>query len=88
MVALTGQPIDPATLPAPEEFEKKFVKAPDANDLTLALKKKIARPRPGVDEDQKLGYNPDAVDSFLRGKSFPNPLELVAACRRNRLLQR
>ncbi len=73
---------DTGNIPAPDEFEKKFVQGladgkATADDLTAGFKKKIAPARPGFDEDQKLGYNPDAVASFLKGK-FPTTFEFAA----------
>lgn len=54
-----------------DEFASNFLKALSAGKadpelLTVSFKKKIARPRPGNEDDRKIGYNPLAVESYLK----------------------
>ena len=68
----------PVTKPSPQEFVGNFLKAAgegqaNADSLTLAFKKKIARPEQNDAAQQKLGYNPNKVEEFLKKASYGNP---------------
>jgi hypothetical protein len=70
-----GQPGAKGNRPPPQEFVGNFIKAlgegkasPDV--FTVAFKHTIARPRPGNEDDKRLGFNPVAVEAFLKKASL------------------